>query len=59
MRDLTDNILQELEKFLKVAKGDVRSGGSYWSRYSKINVWNSIMQEDDCLVKRWTEFLAA
>lgn len=42
-----------------IKKGDVRSGGSYWNRYSKINVWNSIMKENDYLVKRWTEFLTA
>jgi putative spermidine/putrescine transport system substrate-binding protein len=42
-----------------IKKGDVRSGGSYWNRYSKINVWNSIMEENDYLVKRWTEFLTA
>jgi putative spermidine/putrescine transport system substrate-binding protein len=42
-----------------IKKGDVRSGGSYWNRYSKIAVWNSIMQENDYLVKRWTEFLTA
>ncbi len=42
-----------------IKKGETRSGGSYWNRYSKINVWNSIMQENDYLVKRWTEFLTA
>ena len=42
-----------------IKKGDVRTGGSYWHRYSKINVWNSIMKENDYLVKRWTEFLTA
>jgi putative spermidine/putrescine transport system substrate-binding protein len=42
-----------------IKKGDVRSGGSYWNRYSKINVWNSLMDENDYLVKRWTEFLTA
>ncbi len=42
-----------------IKKGAVRSGGSYWNRYSKINVWNSIMKENDYLVKRWTEFLTA
>jgi putative spermidine/putrescine transport system substrate-binding protein len=42
-----------------IKKGDIRTGGSYWHRYSKINVWNSIMQENDYLVKRWTEFLTA
>jgi putative spermidine/putrescine transport system substrate-binding protein len=42
-----------------IKKGDVRSGGSYWTRYSKIAVWNSLMDENDYLVKRWTEFLTA
>src|ERR1700691_866115 len=42
-----------------IKKGDVRTGGSYWNRYSKINVWNSIMDENDYSVKRWTEFLTA
>jgi putative spermidine/putrescine transport system substrate-binding protein len=42
-----------------IKKGDVRSGGSYWDRYSHIAVWNSLMDENDYLVKRWTEFLTA
>jgi len=42
-----------------IKKGDVRTGGSYWQRYSKIAVWNSLMDENDHLVKRWTEFLTA
>jgi putative spermidine/putrescine transport system substrate-binding protein len=42
-----------------VKKGAVREGGSYWNRYSKIAVWNSLMDENDYLVKRWTEFLTA
>jgi len=40
-------------------KGEVRDGGSYWNRFKNIAVWNSIMSENDYLVKRWTEFLAA
>jgi hypothetical protein len=42
-----------------IKKGDVRTGGSYWTRYSKIAVWNSVMDENDYLTKRWTEFLNA
>jgi putative spermidine/putrescine transport system substrate-binding protein len=42
-----------------IKKGHTRSGGSYWHRYSKIAVWNSLMKENDYLVKRWTEFLTA
>ncbi len=42
-----------------VEKGEVRDGGSYWDRFSNIAVWNSLMDENDYLVKRWTEFLSA
>lgn len=42
-----------------VAKGSVRDGGSYEQRFKNIAVWNSIMKENDYLVKRWTEFLTA
>jgi putative spermidine/putrescine transport system substrate-binding protein len=42
-----------------VEKGVVRDGGSYEQRFKKIAVWNSIMSENDYLVKRWTEFLTA
>ena len=44
---------------LIVTKGDVRDGGSYWTRFKKIAVWNSLMDENQYLVKRWTEFLSA
>ena len=42
-----------------VKKGEVRDGGSYEQRFKKIAVWNSLMKENDYLVKRWTEFLSA
>lgn len=42
-----------------VPKGEVRDGGSYNRRFGKIAVWNSLMKENDYLVKRWTEFLSA
>ncbi len=42
-----------------VPKGEIRDGGSYWQRFSNIAVWNSIMDENDYLVKRWNEFLSA
>lgn len=42
-----------------VAEGAVRDGGSYEARFKNIAVWNSIMSENDYLVKRWTEFLNA
>ena len=42
-----------------VPKGEIRDGGSYEDRFSNIAVWNSLMKENDYLVKRWTEFLSA
>ncbi len=42
-----------------VEEGEVRDGGSYEDRFRKIAVWNSLMDENDYLVKRWTEFLSA
>ena len=39
-----------------IKKGDIRTGGSYWDCF-KITVWNSVMDENDYLTKRWTEFL--
>ena len=42
-----------------VEKGEVRDGGSYEDRFKNIAVWNSLMSENDYLVKRWTEFLTA
>lgn len=42
-----------------VEEGTTRDGGSYEERFKNIAVWNSIMSENDYLVKRWTEFLNA
>ncbi len=42
-----------------IDKGAVRDGGSYEQRFKNIAVWNSLMDENDYLVKRWTEFLNA
>ncbi len=42
-----------------VPEGEIRDGGAYWKRFSNIEVWNSLMSENDYLVKRWTEFLNA
>lgn len=42
-----------------VPKGEVRDGGSYEHRMGNIAVWNSLMDENEYLVKRWNEFLSA
>ena len=44
----------------KIAEaGEVRDGGSYWERMSHIAVWNTVMDEDRYMVRRWNEFIAA
>ena len=39
--------------------GDVRDGGSYEERFSKVAVWNNLMDEADFLFAKWNEFNAA
>uniref|UniRef100_E1THL1 Signal peptide prediction n=1 Tax=Burkholderia sp. (strain CCGE1003) TaxID=640512 RepID=E1THL1_BURSG len=40
-----------------VPAGQVRDGGSYVARMSRIAVWDSVMDEHNYLVRRWTEFM--
>jgi len=37
----------------------VRDDGSFEERMSKVACWNSVMDEDRYMVKRWNEFIAA
>jgi len=39
--------------------GDVRDGGSYEERFSKVAVWNNLMDEAEFLFAKWNEFNAA
>ncbi len=39
--------------------GTVRDGGSYEDRMGSVVCWNSVMDENDYLVKKWNEFIAA
>jgi putative spermidine/putrescine transport system substrate-binding protein len=39
--------------------GAVRDGGSFEDRMGKVACWNSVMDEDRYMVKRWNEFIAA
>src|SRR4030095_3673153 len=39
--------------------GAVRDGGSFPERMGKVACWNSVMDEDRYMVKRWNEFIAA
>ena len=39
--------------------GAVRDGGSYEARMGAVACWNAVMDENDYLVKKWNEFIAA
>ena len=39
--------------------GMVRDGGSYETRMGSVVCWNSVMDENDYLTKKWNEFIAA
>ncbi len=57
----------------KAAKGDIkdpygnimekagatRDGGSFWNRMGKVACWNTVMDEDRYMVRKWNEFIAA
>lgn len=44
---------------LQAKKDEVRDGGSFEQRTSRLAVWNTWMDEAAHLTKRWTEFIAA
>ncbi|MDQ0396518.1 ABC transporter substrate-binding protein [Labrys monachus] len=39
--------------------GDVRDGGSFEERFSKVAVWNNLMDQAEYLYAKWNEFNAA
>lgn len=39
--------------------GAVRDGGSYNERMGAVACWNSVMDENDYMVRKWNEFIAA
>jgi putative spermidine/putrescine transport system substrate-binding protein len=39
--------------------GAVRDGGSFEDRMGRVACWNSVMDEDRYMVRRWNEFIAA
>ena len=52
--DVVDPFGKKLE-----AKGASRDGGSFADRMGRVACWNSVMKEQDYLVKKWNEFIAA
>ena len=39
--------------------GAVRDGGAFWDRMGKVACWNTLMDENQYMVKKWNEFLAS
>ena len=39
--------------------GRTRDGGGFWQRMANIAVWNSVMDEDRYLTRRWNEFITS
>jgi len=39
--------------------GAVRDGGSFWERMGNIACWNTVMDENVYMVRKWNEFIAA
>ena len=39
--------------------GDLRDGGAFVDRMGKVACWNSVMDENQYMVRKWNEFIAA
>ena len=39
--------------------GETRDGGSFYERMGAVAVWNTVMDEDKYMVRKWNEFVAA
>lgn len=39
--------------------GEVRDGGSFYDRMGAVAAWNSVMDENQYMVRKWNEFIAA
>jgi putative spermidine/putrescine transport system substrate-binding protein len=44
---------------LQEKAGVTRDGGAFWQRLSNIAVWNSVMDEDRYLTRKWNEFITS
>jgi putative spermidine/putrescine transport system substrate-binding protein len=52
--DITDPFGKLIEK-----AGRIRDGGAFWDRMGNIAVWNTVMDEDRYLTRRWNEFITS
>lgn len=54
----TADIIDPFGKVMEKA-GAVRDGGSLWERMGNVGIWNTLMDEDRYLVRRWQDFMSA
>jgi putative spermidine/putrescine transport system substrate-binding protein len=54
----TADILDPFGKVMEHA-GALRDGGSLWDRMGNVGIWNTLMDEDRYLNKKWQEFISA
>ncbi len=52
--DIIDPFGNKLE-----SAGAVRDGGSFYERMGRVECWNSVMDENRYMVRKWNEFIAA
>jgi putative spermidine/putrescine transport system substrate-binding protein len=52
------DIVDPFGKLMEKA-GRTRDGGALWDRMGNIAVWNSVMDEDRYLTRRWNEFITS
>lgn len=52
------DILSPQGKVMEKA-GAIRDGGSYQDRMGKVACWNSVMEENKYMVRKWNEFIAS
>jgi putative spermidine/putrescine transport system substrate-binding protein len=50
------DIMNPFGKLMEKA-GNTRDGGAFWDRMGHVSVWNSVMDEDRYLIRRWNEFI--
>jgi putative spermidine/putrescine transport system substrate-binding protein len=53
-REVTDPYGHAMEPI-----GHVRDGGSLWERMGRVACWNTVMDENRYMVRKWNEFVAA
>lgn len=55
----TASALKGTDGKISVQPGNIRSGGSYETRFSHVAVWNSVMPSYDYSLQKWYEFISS